>query len=339
MTHIPTFPPGKLPLDFMHKLLSRYAVDDERLVAGPGIGVDVAVIDNGDRYMVIKTDPITFATDQIGWYAVNVNANDIATSGAQPLWMLNAVLLPEQGTTAALVEEILAQIHAACRAIGVTAVGGHTEVVHGLPRPIVVGVMIGEVARDRLLTTQGMQVGDAIVLVKSIPIEATAIIAREKAPLLRERGVPEETIARAQHYLYDPGISVLAPARLAADCPGVHAMHDPTEGGLASGLHEMALAAHTGIEVWAEVISVAPEGQLLCDLLGLDVLGTIASGALIVAVATEQADTLLATLRAGGYPATVIGRATPANEGHVLVRGGQRLPLPEFARDEIARIF
>lgn len=334
-----TFPTGKLPADYMKRLLSRYATGNGRLVTGPGVGLDVAVIDNGDRYMVIKTDPITFATDQIGWYAVNINANDVSTSGARPLWMLNTVLLPEGRSTPELVDSIFDQIQAACSAIGVVPVGGHTEVVHDLPRPIVVGVMIGETPKERLFTTAGAQEGDCILLVKSIPIEATAIIAREQVALLRERGVPEATIERARDYLFDPGISVLRPAQLAANCPGVHAMHDPTEGGLATGLHELAHAAGLGLEIWGDAIPLAPEGARLCELLGLDPLGIIASGALIVAVAPAEADALLHTLTAAGYPAAIIGRTTAQCKGRWLLRAGQREPLPEFARDEMARLF
>ena len=114
-----TFPRGKLPMDYLQGLLVRYTARDPRLVAGPRVGEDVAVIDMGDRYMVVKTDPVTFATDQIGWYVVNVNANDIATSGARPLWMLATVLLPEGRSTPSLVESIFGQISDACQELGV----------------------------------------------------------------------------------------------------------------------------------------------------------------------------------------------------------------------------
>ena len=146
-------PRGKLAPELLQSLLARYAHHDSRLIAGPAVGEDVAVIDMGDRYMVVKTDPITFATDQIGWYAVHVNANDIATSGARPLWMLNTILLPDGMTDRALVEGIFQQLHGACNELGIALVGGHTEVAWGLDRPIVVGVMIGEVPHDKLLTT------------------------------------------------------------------------------------------------------------------------------------------------------------------------------------------
>ncbi len=261
-------PTGKLPLEFLADLLARMPLDDPRLVMGPRPGEDVAVIDMGDRYMVVKTDPITFATDEIGWYAVHVNANDVATSGATPLWMLATVLLPEGRTTQALVRGIFRQLQDACAELGITLVGGHTEVTHGLERPIVVGVLIGEVAREALITTAGAQVGDRVLLANGIPIEATALIAHERADELRAKGYDEAFITRARGYLHDPGISVVAAARLAAGHRGVHAMHDPTEGGLATGLHELAFAAGTGLRLDAARVPVLPEGRGCAPTMG-----------------------------------------------------------------------
>ena len=308
------------------------------MIAGPRVGEDVAVIDMGDRYMVVKTDPITFATDQIGWYVVNVNANDIATSGARPLWMLATLLLPEDGTTPALVEAIFAQMHDACAELGVVLVGGHTEVTMGLERPIAVGVMIGEVAKERLITTAGARVGDRVLLVKGAPIEATAIIAREKADDLRARGYDEAFIRKAQGYLHDPGISVVAAARLAADYGGVTAMHDPTEGGLATGLHELAYAANAGLELRVDAVPLLDEGLRLCREYGLDPLGAIASGALIVAVSPERAEGLLRAYADAGIPCAWVGDVLPREAGVYALRAGVRYPLPRYDTDEIARV-
>jgi len=333
------FPTGKLPLEFMQKLLQSCTRADERLIAGPRVGEDVAVIDMGDRYMVVKTDPITFATDQIGWYVVNVNANDIATSGARPMWMLNTILLPEHGATAELVRSIFEQLRGACEELDITLVGGHTEVTWGLERPILVGVLIGEVARDKLITTAGARVGDKLLLVKGIPIEATAVIAYEKAADLRQRGYDEAFMRKAQGYLHDPGISVVLAARLAAAHKGVHAMHDPTEGGLATGLHELAFAAGTGLRLEAERVPILPEAQRLCREYGLDPLGAIASGALIVAVAPEQADSLLRAYAEARIPCSYVGDLVPSAEGITMIRDGLRQPLPRFDTDEITKVF
>src|SRR5581483_3648355 len=135
-------PSGKLPAEMLRSLLARFAPNDPRVVVGPRVGVDAAVIDMGDRYLVAKTDPVTFAADEIGRYAVNVCANDVACCGAVPRWFLATVLLPEQNTTRALVEQIFAELSDACHRLSVSLCGGHTEITVGLDRAIVVGQML-----------------------------------------------------------------------------------------------------------------------------------------------------------------------------------------------------
>lgn len=332
-------PAGKLPLPFLEKLLTRFAPHDPRIVVGPRAGEDAAVFDLGDRYLVAKTDPITFATSEIGWYAVNVNANDVAVMGARPRWFLATVLLPAGKATGELTEDIFRQIYEACDALGVSLAGGHTELTVDLNRPLVSGTMLGEVAPDKLLMTAGARPGDRVLLVKSAPIEGTALIALEREATLRERGYDHEFICRCQRFLREPGISVVAPALLAAAAPGVHAMHDPTEGGVMTGLLEMARGAGAGMTVDLDAIPIAAEGAALCREFGLDPLGTIASGAVLVAVAEDGADALAETLGREGYPATTIGRVTDAAAGLVARRGGQPVEWPIFATDEITKIF
>jgi hydrogenase maturation factor len=147
-------PLGKLPLDQLARLLQQIAARDPSVLLGPGVGRDCAVIDLGsDLLLAAKSDPITFATDEIGWYAVQINANDLATTGATPRWFLATVLLPAGQATAELAEAIFTQIHDACEALGVSLAGGHTEITLNLDRPIVSGTMLGEVTPDRLITT------------------------------------------------------------------------------------------------------------------------------------------------------------------------------------------
>ncbi len=153
--HPHLLPAGKLPLPLLEKLLTRFAPNDPRIVVGPRTGEDAAVFDFGDRYLVAKTDPITFATSEIGWYAVNVNANDVAVMGATPRWFLATVLLPAGQATAEMAERIFADISDACAALGVSLAGGHTEITHNLDRPIICGTMLGEIAKERLITTAG----------------------------------------------------------------------------------------------------------------------------------------------------------------------------------------
>ncbi len=331
-------PIGKLKMDYLAELLERYATPDERVVVGAVVGEDATVIDFGDRYLVAKTDPITFATDEIGWYVVNVNANDVATTGAAPRWFMATLLLPEGETSEALVEGIFAQLHEACCELGVALCGGHTEITYGLERPIVVGHMLGEVERGGLVTTGGAQVGDDVLLTKGLAVEATAIIARERATELEGR-YPPDFLARCRGFLHQPGISVVREALLAVEAADVHAMHDPTEGGLASGLWEMARAADVGLMIEGEAIVVLPETARLCAEYGLDPLGVIASGSLLVAVAPGDSARVVKTWRKAGIAGAVIGRVVAREKGVKLRSGRAVRDLPRFERDEIARLF
>jgi len=339
MTTDQPLPIGKLPMDLLASLLARYAHPNDRVVVGAEVGEDAAAIDMGDRYLVVKTDPITFVTDEIGWYVVNVNANDIATRGATPRWFLCTLLLPEKETLPSTVERIFRQIAEACEGIGVALCGGHTEVTYGIDRPIAVGVMLGEVEKGRLVSTRGVRPGDSIILTKGIAVEGTAILAREKAEELRER-FSEAFLERCRGFLREPGISVIREAHVATSVAQVHAMHDPTEGGLATALRELAAAGHVGLRIQREATQVLPETEALCAHLGLDPLGLIASGALLIAVGPEATGRVIKALTEEGVQASVIGTATEDPAELTLVgRDGSEGPLPEFPRDELARLF
>lgn len=334
-------PVGKLEPEFLAELLGGLSADDPAVIVGPGIGRDVTVLawGAGDRYLIAKTDPITFATDEIGFYAVNVNANDVATSGGLPRWFLATLLLPAGATDDALVRSIFAQIDAACRALGISLVGGHTEVTHDLDRPVLVGFMLGEVGKDELVVGDGAQVGDRLLLTKGVAVEGTSIIARELGNELRARGVDREMIGRAAGFLHDPGIGVLREARIAVGVGAVHAMHDPTEGGLATGLHELAIASGVGLAIDEAAIPILPETESLCALLGLEPLGLIASGSLLIAADPADADAIAGAIRAEGIACAEIGAVVPAEEGIRIGRDGAWRDLPRYDQDEIAKVF
>jgi len=328
---------GKPPWEVLDRLFAQYAIRDPRVIMGPRVGEDAAVLDIGDRYLVAKVDPITFVAEEIGWYAVHINANDLAVRGARPAWFLMTLLLPEGQADEAQLAAIFGQVQDACRAVGVSLVGGHTEVTQGLDRPILAGAMLGEVEKDRLVTTGGARVGDAVLLSKGIAIEGASILAREFDRVLGERGVGPEVRARARALVHRPGISVLPDARTALAAAAIHAMHDPTEGGLATGLQEVALAAGIGLRIDREAIPVLPECAAMCHALGLDPLGLIASGALLLTCAPEAADHVLAAWTAAGIDGNLIGHATPPEDGCRLISRAGEIPLPRFPRDEVAR--
>lgn len=336
--HDKIFGVGKLPMEFLKVMLERYGGHDERLIVGPQVGEDAAVLDIGDRYLVVKSDPITFATDEIGWYVVHINANDLATMGATPRWLLVTLLLPEKTTGARMVEDIFAQTSQACQALDITLCGGHTEITYGLDRPIAVGMMLGEVEKPDLVRTDGAQVGDDLLLTKGIAIEGTAVLAREKEQQL-EAHIPPEMVARARGFLRNPGISVLRDAQLVQQAGRPHAMHDPTEGGLSTGLWELAQAADKAIVVNLDQVHRFPETEAICRVLGLNPLGLLASGALLIVASPDESERMVSALESEGIKAAIIGRVLDGPPAVHLETADGLFPFPSFARDELAGVF
>ncbi len=335
-------PAGKLPHALLGELLAGLPQDNPRLLVGPTVGEDAAVIDfdpGCDRLLVAKSDPITFATDQIGYYAVNVCANDLAVSGATPLFYFPTLLLPAGQSDAALAASIFAQIAAACRQLNIVVAGGHSEITPAVTQPVVAGSLLGEVARSQVVASAGCRPGDIVLLAGSIPVEGASLIAREKRVALLALGWTAAAIDALAGYLYDPGISILRPALLAADARLVTAMHDPTEGGVATGLLELALAAHAGLEIDLDAIPVPAAAGALCAAFGLDPLGVIASGALLATARPEHVERLLALWAAAGWQGSVIGRILPQAGVYLARRGGRAVAFPHFAVDEITKLW
>ena len=324
---------GKLPAGLLDSLLHGMTPGPEVLLGG-AVGVDAAVIDftpGSAKYLVAKTDPITFATDRAGYYAVHVNANDIACMGGVPRWFLATALLPD-GTEVGAVREIFEQIEDACVSIGVSLVGGHTEITPAVNRPIVIGCMLGEVAASGLLSPRNARAGDALILTQGVAIEGTAVLAREAVGQLLAAGLTEAEIAAAADLLDRPGISVLSAAGALRGQEGLHTLHDPTEGGVATAIRELATATGLGLKVEVDDVTVLPETSTVCEALGLDPLGLLASGGLLVVVSAEGSDEALSRLDKEGIPATVIGWLV---DGAGIFEDLSALPV--FERDELAR--
>jgi len=326
---------GKLPPDLLKRLIKNKGAKDPRVMLGPSIGEDAAVVKLGNQILVLKTDPVTYASDMIGWYAVNVNANDVVTRGAKPAWFQAAILLPP-GSDEDLAESIFKQISNAAKSLGIAVTGGHTEVTPGIDRPIVVGDMHGVLEGRKLISTSGARAGDILVLTKGAGIEGTAAIAREKrADLLKV--FDSSFVDRAAKYLFDPGLSVVAEAMAALEFH-VSSMHDPTEGGVAMGVYEMAQASGKSVELWVDDVIVREETERLCARYELNPLGLLGSGALLATFKVEDASSYLRQLRRKGIDAAAVGKVVPGKNKSIAVTKNGITPLSFSERDEVLKV-
>jgi len=328
-------PVGKLPAELLGRLIATYATSDPTVIVGPGVGGDAAAIDLGSTTLVVKSDPITFATESPARYLVDVNANDLACLGATPHWMMVTALLPP-GTTEQLVESHFRELSDACLQRGISLVGGHTEVTSGLDRPILVGVLIGEAESGRLLRPGGARPGDRLLLTGAIALEGTALVARELGARLS--GVDPLMVERAASLLFDPGISVVSEAIALLEAGGVTALHDPTEGGLATGVRELALAAGCGATIDRDAVPILSETAAIADALGLDPLGMLASGSLLAAADSGAVERLIAISGTLGFRLTPIGEVTDQEGRFTLRANGLEQEMPVFGSDEITRV-
>ncbi|BBO85315.1 hypothetical protein DSCO28_58810 [Desulfosarcina ovata subsp. sediminis] len=330
-------PAGKLPNLFLGELLDQYPMTDPSVIVGPTVGEDTAAVDiEGEAVLVLKTDPITFATESIGRYAVSINANDMATAGAAARWMLTTLLLP-CGFSRSQVRRIFADLHDACTDQGITLCGGHTEITDAVRRPVVAGMMAGTVARNDLIRKGRMAPGDRVLVTKGVAVEGTAIIAAEFRLLLIEKGMPADEIDCCA--AFQQMISILPEARIAWRVGGVSALHDVTEGGLATALAELSQAGGRGIRVRRDAIPVYPQTRKMGAILGIDPLGLIGSGSLLISCRAEVAATLVADLREHGIAVTDIGEVTDSGPGIDAVENEVSVPWPCFDADEITRLF
>jgi len=327
---------GKVPPEMLAALLRRIP-RGPGVIAGPGVGEDAAVLDPPPGLLIAKTDPITFAPDRLGWYALHVNANDIFAMGGDPRWFLATLLLPE-GTTRVRIRALFDELIQAAGDLGVSLVGGHTEIVAGLHDPIIVGQMLGVAPPGGAILNARARPGQAILLAGGVAIEGTAIIA-SSAPAAIERRIGRSLARRARRFLIDPGLSVRRAQRAILRAARPSALHDPTDGGLRGAVVELATAAQAGCILEEDAVPVLPACRAIADALGIDPLSLIASGALLAVVGAKDVDRVLASLRDDGIVAARIGELRPSRVGIRAVRRGRLVRLRAPREDEIARFW
>jgi hydrogenase maturation factor len=330
-------PTGKLPNDLLREFLDQIIFEDPTVIINPGVGEDIAAVDiQSEEVLVLKSDPITFATDAIGRYLVLVNANDIATSGARPRWLLTTLMFPS-GVTPAEIRQVVSDLERFCHQWEITLCGGHTEITDAVNRPVIAGMMAGTVSRSALIEKGCMGTGDSILVTKAAAVEGTAIIAREFEERLSQGGMDPAEIESCKRFL--DRISIIPEARIAAATPATTAMHDVTEGGIATALEELGIAGGHRLRILLDRIPVYPETSRVCGLMGIDPLGLIGSGSLLITCRQEDCRDLMRTIHSEGIRVTQIGEVLERGSGIEAVFHDQAAAWPKFEVDEIARLF
>jgi len=264
-------------------------------------------------------DPIFFPGGSIGDLAVNGTVNDVAMSGAPPLYLAAAFVL-EEGLPMADLHRVLVAMEEAARVAGVVVVTGDTKVVPrgACDKIFITTTGIGVVPEGVTISAASLRPGDAIILSGTLADHGMAILTTRQGLSFHSR-IQSDTAA-----LYG-----LVAAMLAV-CPTIHALRDPTRGGAATTLNEFVRSSRVGIELEEGRITVRPEVQGACEVLGIDPLFVANEGKLIAAVPGEAAAGVLAAMRnhPQGREAAIIGRVTAQHPGLVVLRtalGAERI--------------
>lgn len=312
--------PGKVPPDdLLSEVFTRTGATDESVLQGPADGEDAAALAVGDETLVVSSDPISLAAEHAGTLGVYVACNDVAVSGVDPRWLTVVLILPDGDS----LDPLIRDLDVAAREVGVAIVGGHTEYNDTLTRPLLCLTAMGT---GEFISTGGSNPGDVVVLTKGAGIEGTAILAADFGDEIAgsfDDELSAETICeRAEQFLDE--ISVVPDARILREY--ATAMHDPTEGGVAAGLQELARASGVRLDVDRDSVPVRPETRVLSEAAGVDPLRIFGSGAVVATVPEEHVDDALADLDDANIEAAVIGRA---HEGQpALVLDGETITGP-----------
>lgn len=323
---------GKVPPEILQKIVfANLGMKDPDILLGPSLGEDASVIRIGDNVIIAATDPITGSVADVGWLAVHVNANDIATFGVQPRWFLASIMLPEK-TTPEELGHIMKQIDDAAQILGIAVAGGHSEVTEGINRPIIAGFMIGIADQGKYVSSSGAQPGDSVILTKSIAIEGAAILATEGEEYLTTK-VGLDVVEKAKTLRAE--ISVVAEGVAAYGTGYVTAMHDPTEGGLSGGIHEICDASKVGFEIYKDAIPIDDSTKAICNALEINPMELISSGCMIICCSEENATEVVNTIQSRGVSASVIGKIMQNPDHRIVITDSDGFALQRPTTDAL----
>jgi hydrogenase maturation factor len=322
---------GKVPPRMLERMVfSNLGATSRRVIVGPGIGVDNSVISLDGVKIIVSSDPVTGAKENLGRIGVDVSTNDVALTGAKPEFLLVVLILPPSASCME-VRRIMRQASFEAERLGVSIVGGHTEFSSIVENPVFIGTAIGWTRRRRIITSGGAKAGENIVIVGEAGVEGTSILASDLWEKLVEKGVQPSVLRKARRLVEN--LSIVEPALVSAEY--VSAMHDPTEGGVLGGIFELCEASGKGCIVNMESIPVRTETRIICEKLGLDPFRLVSSGTLLATVNKSKTPKLLKKLWRRGFKASIIGRTTENKNERIGLLGEREIRINELPQDEL----
>ncbi|MEG2017187.1 MAG: AIR synthase family protein [Clostridium sp.] len=321
---------GKLNWDELNYIIDNHkGKKREEVKISNGIGEDCAVVDFGSSKCVISTDPITGAVENIGKLAVNINCNDIASCGVEPLGILVTILAPPS-TKLQELHDIMEELHQEALKVGVQIIGGHTEITEAVNKIIISCTALGKSTENEPISTAGARVGDSIIVTKNLCLEGTAILVSDYEERC-SKVLNKEEIDEAKAYV--DLISVVKEGIIGGKCK-VSSMHDITEGGVLGALWEVASASGTGFVVENELMPLGDITNKLCDEFKVDPLKLISSGSMLMTASNPQ--DVLMKLEEAGIKGTVIGNII--NSGGWIKEAGRLIEVNPPEADELFNI-
>lgn len=329
------------PRRLQQLLADNFGAPSDRVILGPGPGLDAAIVALDDqRIMAIAEDPIFPAPglplEIMGQFTVHIGASDVAVTGVTPTYMTYTLLLP-RGCPESDARTIIAAISRHAADLGIAIVGGHTGWYDAVTIPTVGGVAVwGFADRDKWISPGGAHDGDVILLTKGPSIEAAALLAIVYRDRLRKQ-LAEEVVDRA--CARADQITVVADALTAFRAGGANAMHDATEGGVLGGLWEMAVASGLGLEVDLDAVAVPEDIASVAAALDFDPWCAISEGTLLAAVRPDAVSNVMSAWQETGIESWQIGRFSASNPAVTIRRDGKTTELTEPAQDPFWALF
>jgi len=336
---------GKIsPEIFSEVIFPRLGAKSDKVLVGPQHGVDVGIVEIGNKAVSLTTDPVfivpEYGWERAAWFAIHILASDSVTSGLKPKYLSIDLNLPMEITKEQLTI-MWDTMHRECEKLGITVITGHTARYENCHYPMVGGAtVIGIGGKDEYVTPKLASAGDKIIITKGPAIEATGILAT-MFPRLIEKEFGRAFSREAEKIFYK--MSVVEDAMIAIGVgvrdKGVTAMHDATECGIWGGLHEFAQAAGLGVRVEKESIVVEDCVTEICSYFGIDPYASISEGTLIAACKEHKAQDVVKALARKGIRSSIVGELTKPNKGMVLVEKGKERKLKHPIVDPFWKAF